>query len=111
MLKKSQRVDRKTFDLLLKKGKGVYSPLFSLKWVNLGSNWRFSFVVPSSVSKSAVIRNKIKRRGRHIIRKNSELLRKDLVAALFFKKGVEMLSFIEMEKEIISLLNKAKIFK
>lgn len=66
------------------------------------------FIVSSKVSKSAVERNKIKRRGRYIIRKHNSSIPSGLVGAFVFNKSILKLSFAEIEKEMAEVLGSIK---
>ena len=57
---------------------------------------------------NAVTRNKIKRQIRNIIDKNKNLFPKYHNYIIISKKEVLSLSFIQMEKEIINLINKGE---
>ena len=70
MLKKPNRLTKtKDIDHVFKTGKSFFSKNIGIKTTDnkLGLN-RITVVVSSKVSKKAVVRNKIKRRIRHIIR-------------------------------------------
>jgi ribonuclease P protein component len=69
----------------------------------------FSFVVPVKVSKKAVVRNLIKRRGRAIVRTLLSPSPLSCAGLFFVKKGAEVLKFSEMREEIVFLLKKATI--
>ncbi|HRY62754.1 MAG TPA: ribonuclease P protein component [Candidatus Paceibacterota bacterium] len=106
-----KKVTRSDFDMILKKGKNIYSPLLSFKYIFLDNSVssRFSFVISGKVAKRAVDRNLFKRRGRHIVRKVKDDIQKGFIGAFFAKKGVINVSFIEMEKEVNSLLKRAGV--
>lgn len=61
------------FEIVMKKGKMVHSPLFSLYY--LAGTKEYAVVTPKKVSKKAVIRNRNRRRVREILRKMSDELR------------------------------------
>ena len=136
--KLSWRVNREDFEKMMKKGGFSNSGLFSLRFLknplnsshpperpDVGSSGRagFSVVVSKKVAKTAVSRNKIRRRCYSILRK---LIKKPLPAAilqnpsgefgrasfiaLFAKKGVEKATFQEFQADIEKLLEKAKIY-
>ncbi len=82
------------------------SPLLSVKVKKTnGGKSRGFFIVPSSVAKGAVARNRLKRRARGIFQ--SALGRKsELVAVVFFKKGSEKLTFAALREEMSKFLTK-----
>jgi len=93
-------------------GKIVHSDLIFLKISKTKSNdLFFSFVVSSKVSKKAVVRNKLKRRARHITGKMASFLVLGAVVAVFFKKGADQLDFKELEKKLNFLYRKAGILQ
>lgn len=112
MLARKFRIDRNLFKEILKKGKEFSAQGFSLKISPLSENYsRFAFVVPSEVTKKAVIRNKTKRRARHIVKKMLPKIEKGLGVIIFFKKGVEKMNFQELEEEIKEAFKKAKVIQ
>lgn len=112
MFSQRERVNKTTFPILLREGRTVNSDNISLKYVEKnepGEKNRYSFVVSSKVSKSAVVRNLLKRRARHAVRKHSSKIKKPITAVFFFKQGANKLDFSQIETEILSLLSRAKI--
>jgi len=106
MLPKKHRINKKLFEEIFKKGKIFSSSNLSLKIAPTAENRsRFAFVVSSKVAKRAVDRNKIKRRARHIVKKMLPKIEKGLGVIIFFKKGVEKMTFSELEKEINDIFN------
>ncbi|HBM46152.1 MAG: Ribonuclease P protein component [Parcubacteria group bacterium GW2011_GWF2_38_76] len=107
------KVSRENFETILKKGKNIYSPLLSFKYVVLSKEEMlpscFSFVVSGKIAKKAIERNLFKRRGRHIVRKLKDKINPGFMGAFFAKEGANKVSFADLEKEIISLLNVAKV--
>jgi ribonuclease P protein component len=71
MLPKKNRADKKTIEEIFKKGRFVASSNLTLKYIKTDPLLPFniSFVVPKTVSKSAVIRNLLRRRGYNVIKK------------------------------------------
>jgi ribonuclease P protein component len=119
MLPKKNRISRTVFDLIFNNGKSIYSKSITLKYLKInndlkneiGYQSRFSFVAPSKIFKRSVYRNFLKRAGYNIIRKNKKNIKDGFVAVFLFKKTATKESFNELEKEILLLLNKAKILK
>jgi ribonuclease P protein component len=101
MLPKKHRINKKIFEEILKKGKIFSSDCLYIKTLPISEKHSiFAFVVSSKVAKKAVERNKLKRRARHIIKKMLPKIEKGLGVIIFFKKGVEKMTFSELEKEI-----------
>lgn len=115
MLAKKNRLSRALFDTLLKSGVSFHSPNLSFRTlVSQKEPSKFSFVVSKKVSKSAVKRNQLRRRGYAILQntlkqEDKGKMNKTVLGAFFFKKGVEKLSFIEIQGEIEFLLKKARV--
>jgi ribonuclease P protein component len=60
MLSKANRLSVKEFDLVVKTGREVCSPLFIIKYVP-ASNFKFSPTAPKKIFKTAVARNRTRR--------------------------------------------------
>lgn len=107
MISKAYRISKNDFELIKKKGFPVHGSLFSLRYVkNPENTTHFSVVVSKKVAKSAVLRNKIRRRVYSIVSKTPK---KPYKIAFFAKKGAEKLTFKETEQDILKLLEKSKI--
>ena len=114
MLQKSTK--KALVEDVLKRGLSYSDGVIQLKYLrNINNTAKrpqlFAFVVSSKTEKLAVKRNLLKRRGRHIVRNDNSLIDKDYDCVFFFKKGVSMLSFKELEGKIVFLLRKAKIIR
>jgi ribonuclease P protein component len=109
MLSKKQKVDKTLFkEVLAQKGINCHSPHLSLKIVKNKEN-RFSFVVSKKVTKSAVKRNLLRRRGYSIVGDIIESIKSPIIGIFFFKKGAENISFQELKEEILFLLKKLNV--
>ena len=110
MLKKKLRVSKQVFKEAFKKGRFLSSLYLSLRFFRENSlqSSKFSFTVPKSVSKKAITRNLLKRRGYSAVKKLKNI-NNSYVLIFSFKKGGEKASFSELETEIENLLKKAKI--
>ena len=114
MIPNTNRINREDFENIMKKGGFSNSGLFSLRFLknveNKGlSGWRISVVVSKKIAKTAVSRNKIRRRAYSILRKYLKNLKSPYFIAFFAKKGVEKATFQEFQTDIEKLLEKAKI--
>ena len=89
MLPKKNRLDKKLFELVLQKGKFVNSPNLSLKFLKEKNLIlpRISFVVPKTITKSAVKRNFLRRRGYSILNKYINNIPNTLMGIVFFGKN------------------------
>lgn len=64
------------------------------------------FIIPSTVSKKAVVRNKLRRRARAIV--GGAGLDKNLDLVVFLKKGSDALSFGQLREELLRAVNGIK---
>lgn len=114
MLPKKNRISRALFVNLLKDGAFFHSTTASFRVVRMAPNSpsRFSFVVSKKVSKSAITRNLLRRRGYSVLQNTlgrEKMKTGGFLGAFFLKKGVEKLKFKEFQDEIELLLKKSKI--
>lgn len=108
MLPKKNRANKNKVERVFKEGKFINSPFFSFKFVlNTGSgNRQISVVVPKSVSKLAVSRNKLRRLGYKALEKHLALFPVGIEGVLMFKKKNEDILAIEDEiKYLASKIN------
>jgi len=119
MILKRNRADKKAIEIVFKTGKSFSSPNLNFKFIlNNNSNIpRISFIVPKTVSKKAVKRNLLKRRGYNILRKYISQLPAGVIGILVFKKyqaspiGLRPREdILIIENEIKNLLNKINWF-
>ena len=83
---------------------------FALRFVKkIGAARPFAFAVSAKVSKKAVTRNLIKRRGRALIRKISPAWKKDTLTVFSALPGADSLNYAQMEQEIVFLLKKVRM--
>ncbi|MFM2357534.1 MAG: Ribonuclease [Candidatus Parcubacteria bacterium] len=65
--------------------------------------------VSKKIDKSAVVRNKIRRRVYSILETELNLLKPNLLLFLQAKKGIETSSFVDLKDDVVGLLQKAKV--
>ncbi len=73
---------------------------------------KFSFVVSKKVSKSAVVRNLLRRRGYSALQSaldREKISTGGFLGAFFFKKGADKLDFKSIQSEVVFLLKKGGI--
>ena len=92
---------------MLSKENRINKKLFKEVFVNKKEK-RFSFVVPSSVAKSAVKRNKLKRWGKFIINTQKDEIMNGLFLIFVFDKKAVSIKYKELKEEIDSALGKYK---
>jgi len=111
-LKKRFRVKKeKDFNAIFKEGKSFANRKFVI--YRLENNEQH-FRVGLSVSKklgNAVTRNQIKRRIRHILIEHKDQLVENVDFVVIARKGVEILDYAEMEKNLLHVLKLSKIYQ
>ena len=111
-MKKNFRVKReKDFKAIFKKGTSFANRKFVVYQLE---NQKNHFRVGLSVSKklgNAVTRNQIKRRIRHIIQNAKGSLVEDVDFVVIARKGVEILGYAEMEKNLLHVLKLSKVYR
>lgn len=106
MLPKKRRIQRSMFTEILSKGRRVNSPhlllyIFPIK-ESLPSH--FAFSISKKICKKAVDRNKYRRQGYSIISKHITEVVPGFLFFFSFKRGLYPISFDDLEKEILSIL-------
>jgi ribonuclease P protein component len=118
MLPIKSRLNKESFQKVLKEGVFMHSTGFYLKFLGpaspglRGTNIplsMFAFVVPNKVKKTSVGRHLIKRRASAVVEKHLSSLKPGLSIIIFAKKDVSTLPYKEIEVEIMELLKKAKL--
>lgn len=110
-MKKALRLTKNLeFINVYKSGKRVSSPFFVMyiKKNDLGYS-RLGVSVSKKVGKS-VIRNKIKRQIKEIVRKNYNFINSGWDIVFSVKPAAVQLNYAQMEKEIINLLKRGRIY-
>lgn len=111
MLPKINRLKKKKdFALVFKRGKGLQDDFLFIKFAknNLKIS-RFGFTVSNSLSKKAVVRNKLKRKLREIVRLNLKGIKKGVDIIFIAKSGLEKKTFSEISRIVEDLLKKSKL--
>lgn len=104
MFSYKNRVHTEQFEEILKKGKNIHSPLFSISYVK-APNKAFAVVASKKVSKKAVVRNKNKRRVRHILKTIEENCISGLYI-IFIKKDLARIPHGEIKEEIVKIIGR-----
>ena len=105
MFKKGSRIDKKDVIKVIKEGATYHSPSFLLKVLkNPLKTTLFSVIVSKKVAKTAVSRNKNKRRVRVIIKKNTQNIPQERFYIIMLKKDLNKSLFQDIEKEVNELL-------
>ncbi len=111
MLPKEHRLrHEKDIKTLFAKGKSVFGVQIGLKYrMNSLSTTRFAIVVGTKVSKSAVVRNTIKRRIRAVLQKHLVEIKGGYDVLFLTKKELVGKTFAEIESMVVYLLKKTPI--
>lgn len=112
MLSRSRRISKTEFPAIVRTGRLYFSPRLQLRVLKLPISTeqsRFAFVVPAKAVKTAVERNLLKRRSRHVIYKHLGEIKNGFLCVFFLKKEMANLKFPLFENEFIMLLNQAKL--
>lgn len=109
MLPKNRRIEKKYFGKITKFGKRYNSDLFSLYKLPISDKdtrvpSKFSFSVSKKVSKLAVDRNKLRRRGYSVVSKHIKSITPGFFYYFSFKK-LENNGFLTIEKDLMRLLS------
>lgn len=103
--KENRFKERKSFALVLRKGRTIKGKFLILKFIeNSLKKSRFGFIVSKKISKKATDRNKLKRRISEIVRIKIKEIKKPIDAVFIARKGIEKQKFQEIEKETVQLL-------
>lgn len=99
---------KKEFDVIFKKGKSCKEKFLVLKYLkNSFQEYRVAFIISSKVSKSAVTRNKIRRRLYELVRKIDGLPKYDFVFIAL--PGMEKVDFKDTESMVKQIFKKANV--
>jgi ribonuclease P protein component len=113
MLAKKNRLRlKKEYETVFKKGQRYFSPFFNLTVCTSNTkDTRFGIVISTNISKKATERNQLKRRIRHIIRKNLALIKEGFDLSINTKIASLLLNYSGLEQELLFLFKKAGILK
>jgi len=109
MLSKANRLSIREFDLVIKTGREVYSPFFTVKF-SPSKEFKFAPTAPKKTFKTAVSRNRVRRRIYAAVRKVAPLEReKQNHIVLIVKKDIADISADELARMIESLFVRARL--
>ena len=89
---------------IINNGQNKKSKNFSIYYRNNNEKNRYGISIPKKTGK-AVIRNTIKRRVKNIIDNNKNSMQTTFDYVIIIRKGILDLTYIEMEKELLDLIN------
>ena len=84
-------------------GKSIKNKCYSIYYRNNNNKNRYGITIPKKLG-IAVLRNKTKRRVKNIIDKNKKSIQNGYDYVIIVKKGILELTYIEMERELLSLI-------
>jgi ribonuclease P protein component len=109
MLPKKNRANRRDLQKVFKNCLYIHSPSLTFKYIQRYAqatpvvDCRISFVVPKSVSKKAVERNFLRRRGYDALARNLDMVPYPLVGVFVFKSPT-----IDLDNEIKAVFSKIR---
>lgn len=107
MFRRGARLSREEIEEVMKKGGVTHTSVFSLRILDSGSrNTKFAFVISKKECKTAVGRNRAKRRARSAMQKLVPNLKKPLFCMVFLKKEVIKVPFSELVDNLRITLEK-----
>ncbi|MEK7567660.1 MAG: ribonuclease P protein component [Patescibacteria group bacterium] len=101
MFPKKERISRKDFSSIYKKGKSFHFPNFTFR-VSLREDkgQKFSVVLGGAWQKKKSLRNKTKRRVAHILKNRKEFFPENVNIICFIKKEASSLSYKTISERI-----------
>ena len=111
MLPRSKRVSIHRFLEVIKKGEIIHSSFFTMRFVKTLSKSRFAVSVPKKVAKTAVERNKIRRRVYTVLNGLIPQLEHGNYVVLIMKSGSEKLSILDLERKMYETFVKSGLLK
>ena len=88
---------------IINTGKSIKNKCYSIYYRNNNNKNRYGITIPKKLG-IAVLRNKTKRRVKNIIDKNKKSIQNGYDYVIIVKKGILELTYIEMERELLSLI-------
>ncbi|MBD3328103.1 ribonuclease P protein component [Candidatus Peregrinibacteria bacterium] len=107
MISRKNRLKRSEVKQVLKKGQKIFSPVFSIKFVeNREATNKFAVIVSKKVTPKAIKRNLLRRQIYEILRLNKDLSEKKYNIIIIGSPKILEMTYSEMEQNIKSLLKK-----
>ena len=107
MLSKQYKLNSDEHSLLAKKGKRIHHPLITLQYMKQGvSPTKCSVVVPKKIYKTAVSRNRIRRKIAHIIKEIYPQVLPHHCVAVVVKSSLENIDNLQIKEVLESLFTK-----
>lgn len=100
MLPRSQRNSTPSFKDIIKNGQFFHDQFFIFRILKKQGKSHFSVSVSKKIAKTAVLRNKIKRRVYSIIKKISNKLNNGFNVVIIVKLGIENVEYLKLYSDI-----------
>ncbi len=111
MLPKKHRITKILFQTIMKEGLFVSGSVFTLRYIRANTP-SFAFVAPKSLSKKAIIRNKLRRQGYNALRSaitlSPSLPPKPVAAIFFYKKQAKLPIYEDIKADVEAILKRIK---
>ena len=111
MLPHSQRISVHLFKDIMKKGEVLHSTFFIIRCVNSQEKSHYAVSVSKKIAKTAVLRNKIRRRTYSIISQFLPRFKMNKKMIIIAKIGVEKMTIDSLKKEIEKIFVKSEFLK
>lgn len=111
MLPRSLRIGTSLFSEITEKGRFSNGKFFLFRFVKSEGKSRFSVTVSKKVSKSAVDRNKIRRRVYSLLRKHISNIKDGYRIVISVKSGTDKIDIKDLNKELESDFVKSGLLK
>lgn len=107
MISRKNRLKRSEVKHVLKKGQKLFSPVFSIKFVeNREKTNKFAVIISKKVTPKAIQRNRLRRQIYEILRLNDDQSENKYNIILIGSPKIIGMTYSEMEQNIKSLLKK-----
>jgi ribonuclease P protein component len=111
MLPSSKRLSVALFKEVMDKGKHMHSPLFALRAIKTEGLSRFSVSVPKKVAKTAVLRNKLRRRMYSALTPLFSEIKEGIHGVFIVKEALRKATFEEISLELRQFFGKSGLLK
>lgn len=109
MLPRTHRLGRIEVEMVMKRGRSLFSPSLGLKVLKREGDVpsRFAFVVSNKVGTTAPKRNYLKRIMRESVRRRYPLIKNGFDVAIMAQKPASSFKYKEMDENILGVLTRA----
>jgi ribonuclease P protein component len=111
MISRSQRINLEQFNLVMEKGKIVHSSLFLARILDGKTETRIAAIAPKKVAKTAVGRNKIRRKIYEAVRKLNGEISSGSHILIFAKSNIVNATQVEVVIDLKILFVKAGLLR